>query len=182
MTNDNGSFDLNEGYVYFDDLANGFQVAGIAPNRGPLDGGNDVWIAGNGFTEQTRVEFDERNVDCAFENANQLRCTAPPGVEAVSQSVSYKEMLVSTSLEDTPTPALELIAITPDSGSIAGGALVTYRLVSPGHPSPLGDRNSGGPVLDDSQSLESFHPTPQAPSCIALTEFSRARIRGLHLL
>ncbi|MEZ4468258.1 MAG: hypothetical protein R3F43_28440 [bacterium] len=51
-----------------------FAVAGVAPAAGPVAGGNDVFIAGSGFTAATGVAFDGRAVPCNASTA----CTAPP--------------------------------------------------------------------------------------------------------
>ncbi|MEE2787836.1 MAG: IPT/TIG domain-containing protein [Myxococcota bacterium] len=142
IENDNGTFTLRGGYVYFDDLANGFQVAGIVPNRGPREGGNDVWVAGNGFTVTTTVTIGGRMADCTTLDPNRIRCVAPPG-ELGPAEVVVAEGGTTVTVEGGYTyfRDIEVVSIDPARGSIAGGTLVTLtgRGFSPDMDALLGE-------------------------------------------
>lgn len=126
LINENGEVTLESAFIYYDDAADGFTVAGIAPNNGPVEGGNAVFIAGAGFTDTTVVSFDGRAIPCELLDANRLQCTPPPGVEgSVDVEISEGGETVSLPGAYTYFQNLELIAVIPDRGAVAGGGLVT---------------------------------------------------------
>ncbi|MEE2757852.1 MAG: IPT/TIG domain-containing protein [Myxococcota bacterium] len=183
IENDNGTRELNSAYVYFDDLANNFQVAGLAPDRGPLEGGGEVWVAGNGFNETTTVQFDGRSIECELVDPNRLRCTAPPGVEGnVPVDVSTDGMNVVVPNGYTYFQRLELIAVLPDNGSVAGGTQITITGsgFSPDNTVFLGEiALEDYQVLNDTTILAVTPPnTPGPVDVIVSTDFSRSVLPG----
>jgi hypothetical protein len=124
-TNDNGTADLPGGYVYFDPAAGGLTVAGIAPASGPVEGGNVVFVAGSGFGAETVVEVAGRAIDCERLDANVLQCTMPPGdLGPVDVSVRSGGDTVELPGAYTYYASLEILAVRPEEGAIAGNTFV----------------------------------------------------------
>jgi hypothetical protein len=107
------------------------KLSTISPSSGPMDGGTVVTLTGSGFTGAEYVQFGEKYgiVLNVIDDSHLTVITpaSPPG----SVSVSIKNAQgVGGSLEpatmyqyDFPLP--ELASISPSSGTIAGGTLVT---------------------------------------------------------
>ena len=173
--------DLNDAYVYFDDLANNFQ-AGIAPSS-DSEGGGDVWVAGNGFSLETTVSFAGRVIECEFIDSNRLRCTAPPG------QIGVVPVDVTQGAESTSVPGgytyyqrLELVAVLPEQGSVSGGTQITLTGAGfgPDVRVYLGEQQlEDAQVLNDSTILATSPPnTPGPVDVIAETDYSRAILPG----
>ncbi len=126
VENANGELTVPGAFVYFDPAAQGFQVAGVAPASGPVEGGAQLFVAGSGFGEGTTVAFDGRPLDCDALDGNRLRCTTPPG-DIGPVDVEIADGAERVVIEDGYTyfQTLEIITIIPDRGAVAGGALVT---------------------------------------------------------
>ncbi|MCA9547589.1 MAG: IPT/TIG domain-containing protein [Myxococcales bacterium] len=181
VENENGEATKADGFLYFDEAAVGFGLVGIAPASGPVEGANAVFIAGSGFTANTRVSFDGRALDCETLDAHRIRCTALPG------EVGAVDVTVSEGADEATLPAgytyfqtLDLLAITPERGSIAGGTVVTLLGLGfvPGMEVTL-----GGVALQDLQIVDETTAVgvtpPNTPGPVdvrAFTEFSRALI------
>ena len=125
ISNDNGEATLSNGFIYFDQTQSNFNVIGITPMTGPIQGGGTVTVVGSGFIEGAQVSFGTRNASCQFVSSSQLRCTVP------ASQPGEVEVWVSQSNQSEPSPLgytyyqdIELTAIFPDRGSIAGGTLV----------------------------------------------------------
>ena len=181
--NDNGDFVLANGFVYFDEDADDFAVVGIAPASGPVDGGQDMFVAGGGFTAQTTVSLGGAQIACERVDAHQLRCTPPPH-EAGTVDVVVSEAGQDVEVDGGYTyfQTLELIAVLPDRGSVAGGTVVT---VAGSGFVPEMDLELGGVVLEDVEFVDErtlvaiTPPSTAGPVDVRLsTEFSRAVIRG----
>ena len=124
-TNDNGMATLPGGYVYFDPAQNDLMVAGIAPDSGPVEGGNTVYVAGAGFGEDTVVEVGGRAVDCDRLDEHVLQCTMPPGdLGAVDVAVRSGGDQVDLNDGYTYYETLEVLAVRPEEGAVAGGTFV----------------------------------------------------------
>jgi hypothetical protein len=125
LSNNNGELSVEAAFVYFDDTQAGLSVAGMAPQSGPLEGGQSTHIAGAGFSANTEVNFDGRAASCELINANVLRCVTPPGAPGpVRVEVAEGGDSAEVSGGYTYYEALELTSIFPSSGSVAGGTLV----------------------------------------------------------
>lgn len=126
VDNDNGQFTVPGGFLYYDADRGDFGVVGVAPASGPVEGGATVFVAGSGFSAQSTVSFDGRAIACDFVDAHRLRCTTPPGLVG-PVDVQVQDGGSDATLADGYTyfQTLELVAITPDRGSVAGGTVVT---------------------------------------------------------
>ncbi|MCB9538777.1 MAG: IPT/TIG domain-containing protein [Myxococcales bacterium] len=128
VDNDNGQFTAPRGFLYYDADRDDFGVVGVAPASGPVEGGATVFVAGSGFTAQTAVSFDDRAIACELVDAHQLRCTTPPGlVGPVDVRVQTGDAGATLADGYTYFQTLELVAISPDRGAVAGGTVVTLN-------------------------------------------------------
>lgn len=181
VANDNGEALLRRGFVYYDDVAVEFGVAGIAPGSGPVEGGNTVFVAGAGFTRQTRVTVGGRVVPCEFLDAHRLRCTMPPG-EIGPADVEVADGARSVSLPEGYVyfQTLELIAVTPRRGSVAGGTVVT--LTGSGFRDDMvvelgGQALAEVQVLNDGTAVGKTPPNTPGPVDVTVrTDYTRADI------
>lgn len=181
--NDNGEVTVEGGFVYFDEEAEDFAVAGIAPASGPVEGGNDLFVAGAGFTAATTVSLEGRQIDCALIDAHQLRCTPPP------HEAATVDVVVTSAGQDidvqggyTYFQTLELIAVIPDRGSVAGGTVLQVSGTGfvPGVALDLGGQLIEEVEFIDETTLLAVTPasTPGPVDVRLSTEFSRAVIAG----
>ena len=77
MRNPNGNFVCNNCFTYFDELV----VTSFTPRQGPLAGGNEVTITGQGFTTDTQVLFGSfSSPRITFVSSTQLKAIAPRGL------------------------------------------------------------------------------------------------------
>jgi hypothetical protein len=125
VVNDNGEYTVTAGFIYYDVSVADLSVVGIAPQSGPVQGGETFFVAGSGFTAEARVTIDGRAASCQFVDAHQLRCVSPPGAAGPARV----EVTQGATSVEAPTPytyyqEIELTAVFPNRGSIAGGTLV----------------------------------------------------------
>lgn len=143
IENDNGTLEVADAFVYYDEAVTSFEVAGISPTSGPLQGGQTLYVAGAGFTDQTVVKVDGRDASCERLSAHQLQCVTPPGNLGLVP-VDVQEGANTTRVEGGYVyyEALELTSIFPTRGSVAGGTLVelTGRGFTAGMEVRLGDQ------------------------------------------
>jgi hypothetical protein len=183
VQNENGEIALPAAFVYYDDTRDDFTVAGIAPAAGPVQGGNDVFVVGSGFDASTEITFDGRIIACDRLDGFRMRCTAPPSVAgAVDVGITVNGETITLDDGYAYFETLELIAIDPDRGSIAGGTVVT--LTGTGF-TPDMTVELGGQALEDVQVIDELTAigvtaanTPGPVDVRAGTEFSRAVIPG----
>lgn len=99
-------------------------LTAVQPPSGPFDGGNRATVRGSGFTRETAVFFGGQPVETGrigFVDSHRLSVIVPPG-EPGPVEVMIEESGRSQTLEDGYT--YNALAVSPDSGSTAGGALV----------------------------------------------------------
>ncbi len=123
ITNPNGASLCNSCFTYFDDLV----VTGLSPTQGPLAGGSEVIITGQGFTTGTQVLFGTRSSPkVTFVSAAQVKAVAPRGAQAdLVDVVVYDKSGVSTQRRAFQYVAdLRVSAVAPLVGPQAGGTTV----------------------------------------------------------
>jgi hypothetical protein len=125
VTNDNGTSVLRGGYVYFDPADDALGVDGVAPASGPVEGGNTVFVAGAGFGADVEVTVAGRAVPCERLDEHVLRCTMPPG------DLGPADLVVQSGGRSVEIPdgytyyeSLEILAVRPEAGAVAGGTFV----------------------------------------------------------
>ncbi|MCC6335787.1 MAG: IPT/TIG domain-containing protein, partial [Myxococcales bacterium] len=124
LTNPNGSVICNNCFTYFDDLV----VTSFAPREGPLAGGTEVTLNGQGFTQDTQVLFGNfSSPRITFVSSSQLKAVAPRGAVAdLVDVVVYNKNGVNTqrrSYRYVSEPVLT--SLSPMTGPVAGGTVVT---------------------------------------------------------
>ncbi|MFT3710629.1 MAG: IPT/TIG domain-containing protein [Archangium sp.] len=124
MRNPNGDFVCNNCFTYFDELV----VTNFTPTSGPLAGGNEITINGQGFTNDTQVLFGVfSSPRITFVSSTQLKAIAPRGAAAdLVDLVVYNKNGVSNSRRAyTYVADTRITSIAPVTGPIAGGTTVT---------------------------------------------------------
>ena len=125
VSNENGETSLDQGFIYYDESQSGFGVIGITPQSGPVQGGNQVTVVGSGFTDDTQVLFGTRSASCQRSSASTMNCTIPASAPGeVEVNVSQGGQTLSSPVNYTYYQDIELTAVFPDRGSIAGGTLI----------------------------------------------------------
>ena len=125
VSNENGQYPVYNGFLYVDQADGEFAVSGFVPNRLPAASGGRFLVGGNGFTENTVVTVDERQVSCRFMRAQLLECQVGPrpvGAFAVrvAEGNAWTDWPDGLSFYD----AVEVFDVVPPRGSIAGGAVI----------------------------------------------------------
>ena len=125
VSNDLGVGTLVDGYLYVDVPA----ITAVIPPAGPLAGGNEIELRGTGFHDPVTVLVGGK----ALENLERvsdtrIRGTVPAGSAAGSTAVIVASAYGTrarangyTYLETTAGSELELLAVSPDQGSVLGG-------------------------------------------------------------
>jgi hypothetical protein len=105
-------------------------ITGIAPSSGPLAGGTSVTITGSGFTGATKVSFGA----VAATSFNVVSATQITAVSPAQAAGSHyivvtgpggTSALVGAAIFTYKPPAPAITAISPTSGTTAGGTTVT---------------------------------------------------------
>ena len=99
-------------------------LTAIQPPSGPFSGGNRVTVRGSGFTPETALFLGGEQVDSAelsLVDSHRISVVVPPG-DPGSVDVTVEQGDRTQTLEDGYT--YNALAMSPDSGSTAGGTLV----------------------------------------------------------
>nr|WP_269330170.1 IPT/TIG domain-containing protein [Kineosporia babensis] len=103
-------------------------LTAISPNSGPTAGGNSVVLTGTGFTTATSVQFGSNAAGFTVNSDTQITATVPAGsAGAVNVTVTTLYGLTggSNPLQYTYVAAPAVSSVSPVSGPVAGGTLVT---------------------------------------------------------
>ena len=103
-------------------------VTALSPALGPISGGTSVTITGANLTGATAVRFGTVAAGFTVASATQITATAPPeAVGTVDVTVTNSNGTSSVNIADRFTyTALPIVtALSPNSGSPAGGTMVT---------------------------------------------------------
>jgi hypothetical protein len=103
-------------------------VTAVSPARGTTAGGTAVTVTGTGLAGATGVSFGGAAAQITADSATQITVTSPPGNGTVDITVTTSAGTSAATSADkftyiTPPPAVT--AVSPASGSIAGGTTVT---------------------------------------------------------
>ena len=126
LVNERGAATLIDGYYYVAPSA-GLSVDAALPARGDAAGGTVVTIAGNGLLDATSVTFGgaEATIQRAFENALVVETPAGSGAADIVVTVDTESAtLVGGFTYDAP---LSIGTVTPDTGVVRGGEVVTLE-------------------------------------------------------
>jgi hypothetical protein len=145
------------------------RVSGVSPSSGPVTGGTVVTITGSGFTGAEHVRFGDKYAwDLNVIDDGHLTATTPassPGSVpiTVENTVGIGNSSGSAAMFQYDFPVPELTGISPQSGSTAGGTVVT--ITGTGLSGATGVRFGGTPgtgltVIDNSQLTVVSPPNP----------------------
>ncbi|WP_345718827.1 beta strand repeat-containing protein [Kineosporia mesophila] len=102
-------------------------LSGVAPSSGPLAGGTTVTLSGSGFTPASTVRFGSLPASVQYVSANRLDVVSPAG------SAGAVNVVVTTAGGDSAPEIFSYLdipgisSVTPASGPLAGGSVVTVR-------------------------------------------------------
>ncbi|GAB6900663.1 beta strand repeat-containing protein [Kineosporia succinea] len=103
-------------------------LTGLSPGSGPVAGGNTVVLTGTGFTTTTGVTFGSNAAVFTVNSDTQITATVPAhaagSVDVVVQTL-YGLTGGSNPLQYTYVPVPVVNVVSPGSGPIAGGTVVT---------------------------------------------------------
>lgn len=108
------------------------QVTGVSPSSGPVDGGGTATITGTGFHGLKYVEFGDTQAVVNEVTPTSITVVVPghnPGTVAVRVVGAYGTSDATTAANYTyaARPAPQVTAVSPATGSVAGGTRVTIR-------------------------------------------------------
>jgi hypothetical protein len=125
IQNPNGHVACNGCFTYFDDLV----VTALAPKSGPLEGGNEVVLTGQGFTADAEVLFGgQSSPQVTYVSAKQLKVLVPRGAQTADP---VDVVVYNKNGSNTQRRAYQYVAptrisqVTPLAGPLAGGTSVT---------------------------------------------------------
>jgi len=133
VTTSGGSATLPSGYVYLAEASLQPEIFAMAPNSGPMEGGTRVTLTGRRFAYPVQVFFGDRMAQVVSVNFNEVICLAPsitptePGTPTIVD-VTVKNITsgrVSNALPFRYGEAMFISGITPNTGSMLGGTVVT---------------------------------------------------------
>lgn len=102
------------------------RVDAITPNRGPAGGGTMVTIRGGPFENEIGVLFGAyAAVDPIIVNSSMITAITPPQAPAVVDVTVLADSGQTTVVGAFTYQGVDIVAISPDNGSIAGGTAVT---------------------------------------------------------
>jgi hypothetical protein len=105
-------------------------VTSITPALGPSAGGTSVTVNGTNFTGVTNVRFGSAPATYTVNSSAQIVATSPPGLGAANVTVTSSSGTSATSsvnqfMYQTPVVPPAVTALSPSSGSTAGGTPVS---------------------------------------------------------
>jgi hypothetical protein len=103
-------------------------VTAVNPNSGPTGGGISVTITGTGFTNATAVDFGTAPATFSVKSDTSIMATEPAepaGTVDIRVANTAGTSATSTADHFTFVPAPVVSAVSPASGSTAGGTVVT---------------------------------------------------------
>lgn len=170
LTNPNGSVICNNCFTYYDDLV----VTSFSPREGPLAGGTEVTLNGQGFTEDTQVLFGQfSSPQVTFVSSTQLKAVAPRGAAAdLVDVVTYNKNGVNTQRRAYRYVAPpSVVAVLPPTGAVGGGTVV--RLLGSGLAGVTGVTFGANPgtalQLESDNALTVTTPAAAGPGAVDVT-------------
>ena len=130
VTNPDGQSATANGFTY---VVPGPSASSIAPPSGPTNGGTSVTITGANFQPGAMVTFGAKSAFVTLSNSSTLIVSTPAAVANEQQGVPLdikitnpdgQSITLSGAFQYTAAP-LSITAISPGSGSNAGGATVS---------------------------------------------------------
>lgn len=123
LTSPRGTFVCSGCYTYYDEL----YLSSVTPKQGPLAGGTDVKITGQGFTNDVQVLFGSySSPEVTFVSDKEIHAISPRGVapELVDLTVYNKNGVGFQRRVFQYYPDLRVANVSPPVGPLAGGTQV----------------------------------------------------------
>jgi hypothetical protein len=154
-------------------------VSKVSPVKGPASGGTVVKITGTGFAGITAVHFGGESASFTVTSSSKITATAPPGTTGtVDVTVTNASGTSALSSLDHFKYTPSVTAVTPSSGSTAGGTKVTVT----GSGFALGSATIfkfGSPKATAVNCLSSTTCTMLSPAHAAATVQVKATVSGI---
>jgi hypothetical protein len=154
-------------------------VTKVSPVKGPAGGGTVVKLTGTGFTGATVVRFGAQSASFTVTSSTKITATAPPqAVGTVDVTVTNTAGTSAVSAADHFKYVPSVTAVTPSTGTTAGGTSVTVT----GSGFQLGSATVfkfGSPKATAVNCSSSTTCTMQTPPHAAATVDVKATVAGL---
>lgn len=144
----------------------------VSPPQGPTAGGNNVTLAGSGFTGTTSVHFGASAAPSfTVVSDNQLSVHSPVGTGTVPVTVTTAGGTSSGTVSYTYLPAPVLTSLIPNQGPATGGNPVTLTGTSLTFASTVSFGGTLAPftVLSDTQVVALAPAGPAGPVTVTIT-------------
>jgi hypothetical protein len=109
-------------------------ITAVSPSSGPTSGGSTVYISGSGFAGASTVNFGTAGAVFKVNDDHLISATSPAGsvgqvditvvAAAGTSPITVNDHFTYTS--SSPPPAPSVTAVSPSSGSAAGGSTTVY--------------------------------------------------------
>jgi hypothetical protein len=148
-------------------------IAGVSPTSGPAAGGTTVTITGTGLGGATAVSFGGASATITADSGSQITVTSPPGTPGtvnITVTTSAGTSVVTGADQFTYTvPPPAVIAVSPDSGSTAGGTAVTIGGLNLANATGVSFGGASATITADSGSQITVTSPPGAAGTVPIT-------------
>ncbi|EQB88551.1 uncharacterized protein YegL [Clostridium punense] len=168
VTNDDSQF-ATSNYRYWANPT----ITKINPNNGPLEGGNIVTIEGNYFASGIKVFFGNMEARATYKNPMLVYAYVPQGVTPGTVDLTLTNVDGTTITRPSAynyngNPAPTITSITPNSGELKGGNIVTITGSNLGKATSVKFGNVEGTSLTivDGSTIKVTAPASQTASVV----------------
>lgn len=169
LANPRGASHCNGCFTYFDELF----IQSVFPREGPLRGGGEVTLVGEGFTPDVEVLFDVRSSPkVTFISSKEIRAGVPRGASAgaVDVTVYNKNGIHTLKRVFRYVDNLRIDSFSPAVSPLAGGVAVTVSGAGFDGTSEVRFGTVAAPfVVASSTSLDVQVPPSAAPGAVDVT-------------
>ncbi|WP_285597436.1 IPT/TIG domain-containing protein [Kineosporia sp. NBRC 101731] len=146
-------------------------LAGIAPDSGPLAGGNQVVLTGTGFNQATSVDFGAAGATFTTDSDTQITATVPAGTGTVNVTVTAGASGASNTQPYTYVAAPVVTTVAPQSDSVEGGktVIITGTGFTGATDVKFGTTSSPGPITVNSATQITATAPAHAAGTVAVT-------------
>jgi hypothetical protein len=125
-------------------------VSGLAPSSGTTAGGTAVTISGTNLGGATGVSFGGAAGKVTADSSTQITVTSPPGTGTVNITVTTPGGTATAGKFTYVTPPPVTTAVSPSSGTTAGGTAVTISGTNLGDATGVSFGGAAGTITADS--------------------------------
>ncbi len=170
ITNPNGTFVCQGCFTYYDEL----YVTSIAPREGPLRGGNEVTISGQGFTPDVQVLFGAySSPQVTLVDSKTMKVVVPRAIAAdlVDVAVYNKNGVASMRRVYRYYDDLRISNVAPLTGPLAGGTqvVITGKAFDGATAVRFGTQNAQSFTVDSPTQITATTPPGTALGAVDVT-------------